>query len=63
MNLFEKKITITKIRKVFTNEELDYLCIEILKTNNINNCLNINKFIFKRYKFVKEQRNINISTF
>ena len=39
-------ITITKNRKVFTNEELDYTCIEILEIDNINNFFNIDKSFF-----------------
>ena len=39
-------IEITKNRRVFTNKELDYTCIEIFNTDNINKFLNIDKAIF-----------------
>ena len=42
----EKKISITKNRKVFTKKEFDYICIEIFDTDNIN-------------KFFKIDENIN----
>ena len=32
-----KRITITKNRRTFTNEDLDYTCIEIFDTDKINN--------------------------
>ena len=41
----EINIIITKDRKVFTNKELDYTCIEIFDTDNINNFFNIDKDI------------------
>ena len=42
----EKRITITKNRRAFTNEKLDYTCIEIFDTDNINKCFSIEKTIF-----------------
>ena len=42
----KKSITITKNRRAFTNEELDYTCIEIFDTDNINKFFNIEKTIF-----------------
>ena len=42
----EKRITITKNRRAFTNEELDYTCIEIFDTDNINKFFSIEKTIF-----------------
>ena len=41
-----KRLKITKDRRAFTNEELDYTCIEIFDTDNINNFFNIDKTIF-----------------
>ena len=38
-----KIIKITKNRRAFTNEELDYTCIEIFDTDNINNFLVLTK--------------------
>ena len=40
----EKEIKITKDRKVFTNKELDYTCIEIFKSDGIK------KFLKQIYK-------------
>ena len=37
----------TKDRRVFTNDELDYTCIEILDTDNIKKFFNIDKTIFE----------------
>ena len=42
----EKRITITKNRRAFTNEKLDYTCIEIFDTDNINKFFSIEKTIF-----------------
>ena len=41
-----KKIKITKDRKIFTNKEFDYTCIEIFDTDKINNFFRIDKAIF-----------------
>ena len=41
------KIKITKDRKVFTNEELDYTCIEILDIDKYNNFFKIDNTIFE----------------
>ena len=50
----EKKIIeITKNRKVFTNEELDYTCIEILDTDKINKFFNIDKTVFENKNSLK----------
>jgi len=44
----KKRIEITEERRVFTNEELDYTCIEVFKSDDINNYFEIepelNKF-------------------
>jgi len=37
----KKRIEITEERRVFTNEELDYTCIEIFKSDDINNYFEI----------------------
>ena len=42
-----KKIEITEKRRVFTNTELDYTCIEILDSDKINNFFKIEKTIFE----------------
>ena len=41
-----KRIKITKNRRAFTNPELDYTCIEIFDTDNINKFFSIDKTIF-----------------
>ena len=41
-----KRIKIAKNRRTFTNEELDYTCIEIFDIDNINNFFSIDKAIF-----------------
>ena len=46
----EKKIEITKDRKVYTNEELDYTCIEIFKSDGINHYFNIEPEKFENNK-------------
>ena len=41
-----KRIKITKDRRAYTKEELNYTCIEIFDTDNINNFFSIDKTIF-----------------
>ena len=41
------KIDITKDRKTFTNKKLDYTCIQILDTDNIEKFFSIDETIFK----------------
>ena len=36
---FEKLLTLQDERRIFTNYDLDYTCIEILKEDNIKNIL------------------------
>ena len=43
----EKEIKILKNRKVYTNEELDYTCIQILNSDDINHFFKIDPNIFK----------------
>ena len=43
----EKKIRITKDRKVFTNKELEYICIEIFDEDKIDKFFRIDENIFK----------------
>ena len=45
-----KIIKITEYRKVFTNKNLDYTCIEILKEDKIKKFFNIDKAIFGNKK-------------
>ena len=45
-----KKIEITKDRRIFTNKFLDYSCIEILDTDNINKFFNIDTSFFNDNK-------------
>ena len=42
----KKRIKITKNRRVFTNEELYYTCIEIFDADNINKFFSIDNTIF-----------------
>ena len=49
-NTIKKKIKITDKRQVFTNKELDYTCIEILKTDGIIDYFKIEPNLFKNYK-------------
>ena len=41
-----KRIKITNNRRAFTNEKLDYTCIEIFDTDNINKFFSIDNTIF-----------------
>ena len=50
-----KKIEITKDRRVFTNKTLDYTCIEILDTDNINKFFNIDKSFFNDRNSLKDR--------
>ena len=43
----QKEIKITKERKVFTNKELDYTCIELFKSDNIFEYFKIDPKLFK----------------
>ena len=43
----EKEIKIDKKRKVYTNKELDYTCIEILESDDINNYFKIDPYLYK----------------
>ena len=43
----QKEIKITKERKVFTNKELDYTCIELFKSDNILEYFKIDPKLFK----------------
>ena len=51
----EKKISITKNRKVFTKKELDYTCIEIFDTDKINKFFKIDQNIFNNKDSLKNQ--------
>ena len=42
-----KKIEITENRRVFTNTDLDYTCIEIIDSDKINNFFKIDKTLFE----------------
>ena len=48
-------ITITKDRKVFTNKDLDYTCIEILDTDKINNFFIIDRTFFNDKDSLKKK--------
>ena len=43
----EKEIKMEKNRKVYTNKELDYTCIEILESDDINNYFKIDPYLYK----------------
>jgi len=43
----KKEIKITNNRKIFTNKELDYTCIELFKSDNISNYFRIEPRLFK----------------
>ena len=43
----EKEIKITKDRKVFTNKELDYTCIEIFKSDGIKKFFKVDPYLHK----------------
>ena len=43
----EKEIKIDKNRKVYTNKELDYTCIEILESDDIKNYFKIDPYLYK----------------
>ena len=45
----KEKIKITKDRKAFKNEELDYTCIEILESDGIKNF-----FLIEEKSFIKK---------
>ena len=46
-NIKEKKLKITENRKVFTNKELDYTCIELLESDGIYDFFEIEPDLFK----------------
>ena len=46
-NIIKRKIEITEYRKIFTNKELDYTCIELFESDGINNYFEIEPNIFK----------------
>ena len=46
----EKKIIIDKKRKIYTNKELDYTCIEIYETDDINEYFKIDPIIYTNKK-------------
>ena len=50
-----KKIKITKNRKVFTNEKLDYTCIEIFNTDEINKFFRVDETIFFNKDCIKNK--------
>jgi len=58
-NIVEKKIKLTSDRKIFTNEKLDYSCIEIFESDGINNFFKIEPHILsnqsKNGKIFKEK--------
>ena len=56
----KKKIEITDKRKVFTNEELDYTCIELFESDGILNYFKIDPKIFKYNKKNLEDKDIFI---
>ena len=56
----KKKIKITEKRKVFANEELDYTCIEILKSDSIKNYFKIDQFLFQYNKEIFKYNDIFI---
>jgi hypothetical protein len=73
-NIIEKSIKLTIDRKTFTNEELDYTCIEIFKSDGIHNFFKIephilfheskNGSIFKEYEiFILQFLNENEISF
>jgi surface protein len=43
----DKEIKITKDRKIFTNKDLDYTCIEIFKSDGINKYFKIEPLLYK----------------
>ena len=56
----DKKIEIAKNRKVYTNEELDYTCIEIFESDGIINFFKLDPLIFKDDKKYLENSDIFI---
>ena len=46
-NLKEKELKITENRRIFTNKELDYTCIELFESDGIYDFFEINPEIFK----------------
>ena len=56
----KKKIKIKENRKVFTNNELDYTCIELLESDNIKNYFEIEPNLFKYDKSFLKNNDIFI---
>ena len=51
----ERKVLISNNRKVFTNKELDFTCIEIFDTDNINKFFRIDENIFNNKNSLKNK--------
>ena len=49
----KKQITINEKRRVYTNKELDYTCIEILESDGITDYLKIDPILFTNIKYIK----------
>ena len=56
--MFQNKIQITEKRKILTHENLDYSCIELFESDNIDNFLEIDPNIYNYTK--KSLNNINL---
>ena len=59
----KKQIEITENRKTFTNEELDYTCIELFESDDINDYFKIDPKIFKYDKNLLKNKDIFILQF
>ena len=62
-NRAKKQIKITEGRKVFTNEELDYTCIELFESDGIIDYFKIEPNIFKYNKEILKNNDIFILQF
>ena len=62
-NIVRKELKITEKRRVFTNEELDYTCIELFESDDIINYFKIEPNIFKYNKEVLKNNDIFILQF
>jgi len=51
----EKSLALSNERKIFTNKDLDYTCIEILKEDNIKKYFNMKNKMFLCYNFLMEK--------
>ena len=58
--IVKKKLKLTNNRKVFTNEELDYTCIELFKSDKIFDYFKIDPKLFKSEKNFLEDNDIFI---